>query len=61
MAKRKRKPTAIEDYRHDARRKNNPPLGMVQYEVVRETPQEHCAYDPHLSPREPMAAEEPDA
>jgi hypothetical protein len=24
---------------------------MVQYEVVRETPQEHYAYDPHLSPQ----------
>ncbi|TEU10209.1 MAG: site-specific DNA-methyltransferase [Anaerolineales bacterium] len=51
MAKRKRKPTEIEDYRHDATRKNNPPVGMVQYEVVRETPQEHYAYDPHLSPQ----------
>lgn len=51
MAKRKAKPTQVEDYRHDATRKNNPPVGMVQYEAVRETPQEHYAYDPHLSPQ----------
>jgi adenine-specific DNA-methyltransferase len=51
MAKRKRNPTEVEDYRHDATRKNNPPVGMVQYEVVRETPREHYAYDPHLSPQ----------
>ncbi len=50
-ARRKRKPTEVEDYRHDATRKNTPPLGMVQYEVVNETPQEHYAYDPHLSPQ----------
>jgi hypothetical protein len=42
MAKRKRKPAEIEGYRHDATRKNNPLVGMVQYEVV---------YDPHLSPK----------
>jgi adenine-specific DNA-methyltransferase len=51
MAKRKSRPAQVEDYRHDATRKNNPPVGMVQYEVVRETPQEHYAYDPHLSPQ----------
>ncbi len=51
MARRKRKPTKVDDYRHDTTRKNNPPVGMVQYEVVRETPQEHYAYDPHLSPQ----------
>jgi hypothetical protein len=51
MAKRKSRPAQVEDYRHDATHKNNPLAGMVQYEAVRETPQEHYTYDPHLSPQ----------
>jgi hypothetical protein len=41
------------DYRHDqARRKNNPPVGMVAYEAkTAEQPQAHYGYDPHLSPQ----------
>jgi len=31
MAKRKRKPTEIEDYRHDATRKNIPPAGLAAH------------------------------
>ena len=44
---------STDDYRHDqARRKNNPPVGMVAYEVkVAEQPKTHYAYDPHLSPQ----------
>ncbi|MBM3242827.1 site-specific DNA-methyltransferase [Candidatus Poribacteria bacterium] len=42
----------IRDYRHDGtKRKNNPPAGMVSYEVIRETPRQQYAYDPHLSPQ----------
>ena len=41
------------DYRHeDARRKNNPPVGMASYEAkLAEQPQARYGYDPHLSPQ----------
>ncbi|MFQ5859276.1 MAG: helix-hairpin-helix domain-containing protein, partial [Anaerolineae bacterium] len=39
----------VRDYRHADRRTNNPPVGMAGYEPqVRERPQQHYAYDPHL-------------
>ncbi len=55
MARPRRTPTSRStgDYRHeDARRKNNPPVGMVAYEAkTAEQPQAHYGYDPHLSPQ----------
>ena len=50
MAKRKRKPTEIEDYRHDATRKNIPPAGLAAHGRVREVPKTRYSYDPHLPP-----------
>jgi adenine-specific DNA-methyltransferase len=42
----------IKDYRHDSKRKNNPPAGMVSYEKkVKEPEVKRYAYDPHLSPQ----------
>ncbi len=46
MAKRK-KNAKVQDYRHDEKRKNNPPIGMVSYEPK----VKRYAYDPHLSPQ----------
>ncbi len=44
--------TEVQDYRHDAKRKNNPPVGMVTYEPqVKEVRKQAYAYDPHLSPQ----------
>jgi hypothetical protein len=51
MAKRK-KNSQVKDYRHDEKRKNNPPIGMVSYEPkVGEPKMKRYAYDPHLSPQ----------
>lgn len=51
MAKRKKK-ARVEDYRHDEKRKNNPPIGMVSYESkISEPKMKHYAYDPYLSPQ----------
>ncbi len=51
MAKRK-KNSQVKDYRHDEKRKNNPPIGMVSYEPkVGEPKMNRYAYDPHLSPQ----------
>jgi len=42
----------IKDYRHDSKRKNNPPAGMVSFEKkVKEPEVKKYAYDPHLSPQ----------
>jgi hypothetical protein len=42
----------VKDYRHDAKRKNNPPVGMVTYEPkVQEVRKQAYAYNPHLSPQ----------
>lgn len=47
-----KKNTRVEDYRHDEKRKNNPPVGMVSYEPkISEPKVKHYAYDPHLSPQ----------
>ncbi|MBN2563452.1 MAG: site-specific DNA-methyltransferase [Phycisphaerae bacterium] len=49
---REKKSAEVKDYRHDeAKRKNNPPVGMVSYETVREPEKKTYAYDPHLSPQ----------
>ena len=51
MAKKKRN-SRVRDYRHDEKRKNNPPIGMVSYEPkISEPKTRHYAYDPHLSPQ----------
>jgi len=40
------------DYRHDEKRKNSPPIGMVSYELkIAEPKKMHYAYDPNLSPQ----------
>ena len=41
---------AIEDYRHGATRKNNPPAGLVAQGQVRERPKVRYSYDPHSPP-----------
>ncbi len=51
MAK-KKKSTRVQDYRHDEKRKNNPPIGMVSYEPKISEPKiKRYGYDPHLSPQ----------
>jgi adenine-specific DNA-methyltransferase len=50
MAKRKRKPTEVEDYRHDAKRKNLPPAAMAAHGEVAKLAETRYAYDPHLPP-----------
>jgi len=48
----KTKNSKVRDYRHDEKRKNNPPIGMVSYEPkIAEGKTRHYAYDPHLSPQ----------
>ena len=48
---RKSKDTDIKDYRHDtAKRKNNPPAGLASQGMLRETPKQEYAYNPHLPP-----------
>ena len=43
---------AVRDYRHEAKRKNNPEAGLVTYEVVKEgPPPKQYEYDPHLDPQ----------
>jgi adenine-specific DNA-methyltransferase len=43
---------AAQDYRHDAKRKNNPEAGLVSYEAVQEgPPPKRYEYDPHLDPQ----------
>lgn len=38
MARRKRRAPEVEDYRHDARRKNIPPAGLAAHGEVKEVP-----------------------
>jgi len=53
----KKKNSKVKDYRHDEKRKNNPPIGMVSYEPkIAEPKTRHYAYDPHLSPQLVWAA-----
>jgi adenine-specific DNA-methyltransferase len=42
-------PTA--DYRHDAKRKNNPPAGLVDLDKAPPQPTRKYEYDPHLDPQ----------
>src|SRR6266508_3301058 len=42
----------VDDFRHDATRKNNPPVGLANYDAgLRKTQTRTYAYDPHLSPQ----------
>ena len=41
----------VGDYRHDARRKNNPPAGIGPTYEVKERRTTHYSYDPHLDPQ----------
>lgn len=41
---------AVADYRHDAKRKNNPPAGLAAQGSVREVAKVKYAYNPHLPP-----------
>lgn len=51
MAKRKNN-SKVRDYRHNEKRKNNPPIGMVSYEPkIAEPKTKYYTYDPHLSPQ----------
>jgi adenine-specific DNA-methyltransferase len=45
------KSTEVDDYRHDAKRRNNPSAGMASYERVQEEPKAVYNYSPHLSPQ----------
>ena len=51
MAK-KKKTTRVQDCRHDEKRKNNPPIGMVSCgPKISEPKIKRYGYDPHLSPQ----------
>lgn len=39
------------DYRHDAKRKNNPPAGLIDLEKPPPQPTKKYSYDPHLDPQ----------
>ncbi|HEX5165054.1 MAG TPA: site-specific DNA-methyltransferase [Thermomicrobiales bacterium] len=46
------KSTRVDDFRYDATRKNNPPIGLASYEPSLQEPEtREYAYDPHLSPQ----------
>ena len=38
MARRKRKPPKVEDYRHDDKRKNIPPAGLAAHGEIKKVP-----------------------
>jgi len=50
MARKKQDPTQVDDYRHDAPRKNLPPAGLASQGKVQEMPRARYEYDPHLPP-----------
>lgn len=50
MANRGRIPPEVEDYRHDAKRKNLPPAAMAAQGKIQEVPRTRYSYDPHLPP-----------
>ncbi len=50
MATKKRTEKEIQDYRHDAKRKNNPPAGIAAQGKIHEKPKQEYAYNPHLPP-----------
>ena len=41
---------SVRDYRHDTKRKNNPPAGLAAQGRMREVPKVQYAYNPHLPP-----------
>ncbi|RLI78326.1 hypothetical protein DRP04_10245 [Archaeoglobales archaeon] len=45
------KDDAVEDYRHDATRKSNPPTGLAAIYEKPERETKKYAYDPHLDPQ----------
>lgn len=49
--RRARNSNGARDYRHDARRLNNPPAGLAPTYEVREHRTQRYAYDPHLDPQ----------
>lgn len=46
----KAKEAAVADYRHEAKRKNNPPAGLAAQGPVREVAKVKYSYNPHLPP-----------
>ncbi|MYB63149.1 site-specific DNA-methyltransferase [Candidatus Poribacteria bacterium] len=40
----------VQDYRHDAKRKNNPPAGIAAQGKIQEKPKQEYSYNPHLPP-----------
>ena len=40
----------VQDYRHDAKRKNNPPAGIAAQGKIHEKPKQEYTYNPHLPP-----------
>jgi len=50
VPRRKRKPPKVEDYRHDAKRKNLPPAAIAAQGKVQDVPSTRYFYDPHLPP-----------
>jgi len=49
--KQKRGQKQVGDYRHDARRKNNPPAGIGPTYEVKERRTTHYSYELHLDPQ----------
>ena len=46
------KKSQVRDYRFDEKRKNNPPVGLAEYEKKEKKPlTKKYSYDPHLSPQ----------
>jgi adenine-specific DNA-methyltransferase len=41
----------VADYRHDEKRKNNPPAGLVEFDRPPAKAKKEYAYDPHLDPQ----------
>ena len=52
MARKKRttQEKEVQDYRHDAKRKNNPSAGIAAQGKIQEKPKQEYAYNPHLPP-----------
>ena len=51
MAQRKKPHPDIQDYRHEAKRKNNPAAGIADRGTINEPPKVEYAYNPHRPPR----------
>ncbi len=50
MATKKRTEKEVQDYRHNEKRKNNPPAGIAAQGKIHEKPKQEYAYNPHLPP-----------